>query len=96
MPLNSHERSQLKSRAQRMDAIAKIGKHGLSEALLKSINEALQHHDLVKVKFDEFKEQKRELAPELALKTSSELVTLIGNVAVLYRKCEAKPEPDAK
>jgi len=42
------------------------------------------------VKFFEFKEDKKTLAPELAEKTSSRLIMRVGNVAVLYR---AKPAP---
>jgi RNA-binding protein YhbY len=42
----------------------------------------------VKVKFAEFKEQRKQLAPEMAEKTGSELITLLGNVVVLYRKNE--------
>jgi RNA-binding protein YhbY len=37
------------------------------------------------VKFDEFKEQKKELAPQLAEKSGSHLVTRVGNVVMLYR-----------
>ncbi len=85
-PLTSRDRKELKSKAQRLEAVVKIGKAGLSEPLLKSVDQALTHQRLIKVKFDEHKEQKRELAPLLAEKTGSELVTLIGNVAVLYRE----------
>jgi len=38
-----------------------------------------------KVKFDEFKGQKKELAPQLAEKSRSHLVTRVGKVVVLYR-----------
>ena len=38
------------------------------------------------MKFDEFKEQKKELAPLLAEKTSSHLIMQVGNVVVLYRR----------
>jgi RNA-binding protein YhbY len=38
---------------------------------------------------DEFKEQKKELTPQLAEKSGSYLVTRVGNVVVLYR-----PKPD--
>jgi RNA-binding protein len=81
----------LKALAQRMDATLKVGKHGLSDAFLHSLDEELTRHELVKVKFAEFKEQKKELAPQLAAKTSSELIMLVGNVAVLFRR---NPEPD--
>ena len=40
----------------------------------------------MKVRFDGFKEEKKILAPRLAEETGSQLVTRVGNVAVLYRK----------
>ncbi|MBI3415710.1 MAG: YhbY family RNA-binding protein [Verrucomicrobia bacterium] len=83
---------QLKAQAQRMDATLKVGKHGLSAEFLKSVDEVLKHRALIKVKFTEFKEQKKELAPVLADKTASNLVQLIGNVAVLYRAKPANKE----
>ena len=73
-----------------MDATLKVGKAGLSEGFLQSVRETLAHRELIKIKFDEFKDQKKTLAPELAEKTESRLVTLIGNVVVLYRQ---NPDP---
>jgi RNA-binding protein len=81
----------LKAMAQRMDPMLKVGKAGLSEGFMKTVSEALDQHELVKIKFSEFKEQKKELAPVLAEKTSSHLVHQVGNVVVLYRQ-----QPDAK
>ncbi len=75
----------LKAQAQRLKATLKVGKEGLSPQFLAALDEVLKHHGLVKVKFDEFKEQKKELAPQLAEKSRSHLVTRIGNVVVLYR-----------
>jgi RNA-binding protein len=88
MTLNNGQISRLKGMAQRMEATLKIGKNGLSEPFLQSVRDALNHRELIKVKFDEFKDQKKALAPELAAKTDSRLVTLIGNVAVLFRQSE--------
>ena len=75
----------LKAQAQRLKATLKIGKEGLSPKFLAALDEVLKHRELVKVKFDEFKEQKKELAPQLAEKSHSHLVTRVGNVVVLYR-----------
>ena len=90
LSLSNAETRALKARAQRLKAMLKIGKDGLSPQFLAAVDETLKYHDLVKVKFDEFKEQKKELAPQLAEKTGSHLVTRVGNVAVLYR-----PRPEA-
>jgi len=52
----------------------------------------LKHHELVKVKFDDFKEQKKELAQQLAEKSGSHLVTRVGNVAALFRPKPVEPQ----
>ena len=75
----------LKAQAQRLKATLKVGKEGLSPHFLAALDEMLKHQELIKVKFDEFKEQKKELAPQLAEKSRSRLVTRVGNVVVLYR-----------
>jgi|SRR5687767_4306602 len=89
--LNNAQLRKLKGMAQRMDASLKVGKQGLSDGFIKSHDEELLRHELVKVKFAEFKEQRKELAPQLAQRTQSHLVTLLGNVVVLYRQ-NADPE----
>lgn len=85
-PLTQAQIRELKARAQRLEPILKMGKQGLSPAFIKSVQEVLALRELIKVKFVEFKEQRKQLAPELAEKSGSFLVTLVGNVAVLYRK----------
>lgn len=87
-PLNNRQIRQLKAMAQRLDATVKLGKHGLSDALLTALNEELDRHELVKVRFDEFKEQKKELSPQIAERTGSRLIMRVGHVAVFYRRQE--------
>ena len=92
-PITNVELRKYKARAQLLEPMFKVGKAGLSDGFVKSINDALELHDLVKVKFVEFKEEKKTLAPALAEKTNSHLVMRVGNVAVLCRpKIAALPE----
>src|SRR5687768_14022092 len=84
--LNNAQIRKLKGLAQRMDASLKVGKQGLSVGFIKSLDEELSRHELVKVKFAEFKEQKKELAPQISQRTSSQLVMQVGNVIVLFRR----------
>jgi RNA-binding protein len=95
-PLTNAQVRQLKAQAQRMEATFKVGKAGLSEGFVKSVDEGLAHHELVKVKFVEFKEEKKTLAPQLAEKTGSQLIMRVGNVAVLYRAKKAVTGPSDK
>jgi len=83
--LSNSEKRDLKARAQRLEPVIKLGHSGMSEAFLKSMDEALTTHELVKLKFADFKEEKKTLAPEIAERTHSELITLVGNVAVYFR-----------
>ena len=85
VPLTNAQIRALKAQSQRLESTLKIGKEGLSPQFLAALTEALNHHELVKVRFEGFKDQKKELAPQLAEKTNSHLVTRVGNVAVLYR-----------
>jgi RNA-binding protein len=90
-PLNNTQLRKFKSAAQLLEPILKVGKAGLSEGFIKSVDGALAQHELVKIKFGDFKEQKKELAPLLAEKTSSHLIMRVGNVMVLHRP---KPSVD--
>jgi RNA-binding protein len=89
--LSNREIRELKARAQRLKPMLKVGKEGLSPAFLKAVDDALAHHELVKLKFDEFKEQKKELGPKLAGEVSAALIMQVGHVVVLFRR---KPSPE--
>lgn len=93
MNLNNAQIRTLKAQAQRLKTTLKVGKEGLSPRFLSALDDALKHRELVKVKFDEFKERKKELSPQLAEKTGSHLVTRVGNVVVLYRAKAPREEP---
>jgi RNA-binding protein len=84
--LSNREIRELKARAQRIKPMLKVGKDELSPAFLKAADDALAHHDLVKVKFDEFKEQKKELGPKLAESVNANLIMQVGHVVVLFRR----------
>jgi RNA-binding protein len=89
--LNSSEVRRLKAQAQVLKATLKVGRSGLSGPFLQALDEALTHHALLKVKFDEFKDQRKELAAQMAERSGSHLITVVGHVAVLYRP---KPAPE--
>ena len=84
--LPNRELRALKARAQLLKPMLKIGKDGLSPAFLKEAEATLAHHELVKIKFDEFKAQKKELAPKLAESVGASIVMRVGNVVVLFRR----------
>ena len=94
-PLSGASLRALKARAQRLEPMLRIGKAGLSDAFFTALDEALTQQELVKVKFEQFKEQKKTLIPQIIERSRSQLVLRVGNVAVLYRKKPASIYPDA-
>ena len=93
--LSNRELRALKARAQLLKPMLKVGKDGLSPAFLKEVDTTLTHHELVKIKFDEFKEQKKELAPKLAEGVRAHIVMRVGNVVVLFRRKPASEKAEA-
>ena len=84
---------EFKARGQLLKPTLKVGKEGLTPQFIAALDDALRHAELLKVKFADLKDQKKELAPQLAEKTGSHLIMRVGNVVVLYRKKpDAQPE----
>jgi RNA-binding protein len=84
--LKSSQRSHLKGLAHGLKPAVQIGKNGLTEAAVQTIGRALDDHELIKIKFLSHKDEREELSDTLAEKTGSELVAVIGNIAILYRQ----------
>jgi len=86
MELTGSQKKYLKGLAHHLKPTVFIGKNGLTGAVLDSLNQALTDHELIKIKFIDLKDMKRELTGEIAIKTSSQVIGLIGNMAIIYRQ----------
>ena len=82
--LTSADRRRLRGRAQLLEPILKLGHGGITPSFLASVREALAHHELIKLKFTDHKEERYELAARIAAETESALVQVVGHVAVFY------------
>ncbi|MBI9103309.1 MAG: YhbY family RNA-binding protein [Spirochaetales bacterium] len=85
MKITGRQRAYLSKKAHDLHPYVMVGGDGLTSAVIKAVEEALESHELIKVKFQDHKSARRELAPEMAVKTDALLVKIIGNVAVLFR-----------
>ncbi len=84
--LTSKQRSYLTSLANKLEPMAALGRAGLSEAVERHLGIELKRHELIKLRFTDHKDAKDDFAAELAEKTGSELVRIIGNVAIFYKQ----------
>ena len=91
-PLTNSQIRKFKAVAQLLEPMLKVGKAGLSEGFIRTVSDTLAQHELVKIKFADLKDQKKELAPLLAEKTGSHLIMRVGNVMVLHRPRPAADE----
>lgn len=84
--LKGSDKTYLRGMAHKLKPVLQVGKNGLSTELEEAMQEALNAHELIKIKFIDFKEHKKELSRTLAENTHAELIGLIGNIAMFYRE----------
>ena len=90
--LSSKQRKILEKYAQPLQSVVIVGQNGVTEAVEKMTDSALAAHELIKISFNEFKDEKRDLAASLSKACSAVLVRVIGNKAILYRPAEKADE----
>ncbi|MGG0642815.1 ribosome assembly RNA-binding protein YhbY [Sporosarcina gallistercoris] len=89
--LTSKQKSYLRSEAHHLQPIFQIGKSGLTDAIIKQIEEALEARELIKLSVLQNCEQdKEEIADILGQQAGFEVVQIIGKTIVLYRESTEK------
>jgi len=85
---------QLKSRAQLLKPSIHLGKAGVTPEFLAAFEDVLARNQLVKLRFEGLKDQRKTLSKELAGKTGSTLIQQVGHTAVYFRPVKAEaPAP---
>ena len=85
--LSGTQKRYLKGLAHKLKPVVRVGQNGVSAAILEAINVALDTHELIKVKFIDFKEkhQKQRLCLEIVRATHAHQIGLIGHTVILFR-----------
>ena len=93
--MKSAERKHLKGLAHRLKPIVFIGQSGLTASVVRAIESALNDHELIKVKFNDFreKEEKADITAAIEKQTGAEWVGTIGHTAIIYRR---HPNPERR
>lgn len=84
--LTSTERKYLRGLAHGLKPVVQLGNQGLTDAVMREIDLALEHHELVKVRLVGERDDRAAAAQEVATRGRSELVGTIGGVAILFRR----------
>ena len=86
MKLNTKQIKKLKSLSHHIKPIITIGREGVNEGVINSIAEYLERHEIIKIKFNKNKSEKNTLSEHITKSTDSDLVSIIGNTIIIYKK----------
>jgi RNA-binding protein len=86
--LQGYQKRFLRGLAHSLKPEVFVGQKGFTAALAAALDDALGHHELVKVKFVEFKdkERKRSLIRQIEKAAACESVGMVGHTAIFFRR----------
>lgn len=89
--MDTSVRQSLKAKAHHLKPVILMGAKGLTPAVVDETNIALLAHELIKVKINGAEKGLRQsMARDLCQQLQAELIQLIGNTAIIYRKNDLK------
>ncbi|MEO8579747.1 MAG: YhbY family RNA-binding protein [Gemmatimonadales bacterium] len=92
--MKGKERAELRAEAHHLSPTVHVGQHGLTPAVIGTLDDALRTRELVKVKLGNKDDVKpKDAANSLAAATNSDVVQVIGRTATLFRE---NPDLDKK
>ena len=94
MSLTNKQKKFLKGLAHPLKPVVLLGANGLTEGVIAEIEQALEHHELIKIKVpEEDKELRQQIMATIVQHTDAEQVQIIGKTQILYKQAE---EPQIK
>ncbi len=85
--LTSKQRATLRAMANPIDTIFQVGKGGVNDQMCKSISDALEARELIKLKvLDNSDYTAKEAANEIAEAVGADVVSVVGKKFVLYKE----------
>ena len=91
--MTGKQRKQLTKLGHELSPVVYIGKSGLSDEVVKAAGKALADHELIKIRFVDFKKSKEDISRSIAERTGSTLIRVLGNIALLYKE---NPDPEKR
>ena len=91
--LSESQKKFLRGLGHALKPVIMIGDTGLSESVMNEFCSTIEHHELIKVRVRASDRVKRDqIIAELCNTGSAELVTRVGNVALVYRRNDENPQ----
>lgn len=91
MKLSNKQKQYLKGLAHSLKPVVQLGGNGLTEGVLAEIDNALTHHELIKVKVPtDDREEKTLIMDAIIRETGAVKLQVIGHVMIMFRQSEDK------
>jgi RNA-binding protein len=91
--LTGKQRRQLRGLGHHLEPVVLIGHQGITPGVIEAVDQALEDHELIKVKFNEGgPQERREGALQLAAQTQSQVAQVLGRMVLLFRQRDEKPK----
>lgn len=90
MALNGKQRRKLRAMGHHLEPVVMIGAAGVTDGVVGATVQALEDHELIKVKVAEGPEDRHEAAEHLATETGAEIAQVLGRTVLLFKKRKEK------
>jgi len=91
MSLTTHQTRYLRGLTHHLAPVVTVADKGLTENVMTEIDNALTHHELIKVKLRADRRQRQAWIADIEAAFAPETVHVIGQVASFYRRNPKKP-----
>ncbi len=89
--ITTKQRAFLRGLGNALDCVMQIGKEGLTDNVIESIYLLLEARELIKIKvLKNVSLEQKEIAEEISNRVGAEIVQVIGNNIILYKKSTRK------
>ncbi|MCO4773137.1 MAG: YhbY family RNA-binding protein [Deltaproteobacteria bacterium] len=97
MPLTRDQIRKLRGESHSLPPVVRIGNAGLSEGVMLAIDDALEAHELVKIRMlTDDRDARKAWMAEIIERTRSEKIHSIGKMLTIWRKRPPKREREAQ
>jgi len=91
MALTASQKRYLRGLTHDINPVVMVGDKGLTDNVMAEIEQALKHHELIKIKLRSDRETRQAWSQQIIQTSGAEPVHEIGQVACYYRRNPEKP-----
>ena len=92
MQLSESQKRHLRALGHHLKPVVWVGQHGLKDSVLAEIEQALDAHELIKVKIAADRDSRKAIGSAICSGTHAQLIHTIGQMMVLFRRNEKQPK----